>query len=231
MKDMLSLYAGIARKAAVDVTAAFAAHVDLEDMTQEAVVWLVEHPREVERRMDGKGGVYVAQLIADIQRHLNQIAREEYRAATGKDPLEGQPYNPATVRRLLPAAWTDEGPEKVSDGQPRARKDPREGNAWGTAVLDVRQALDEAVGTAAKRYLFRHYVQGETWPAVAAAEGVEEGTAKMAASRAVRAMVAWLNGDAREPRPGRTLSDGPGTRRVRTNHAAQSVTDAAYEGG
>jgi len=225
----------VATRAAATIVAdrRYAEFMDLDDMTQEALVWLVEHPTRVERATDERGQLYLGQILAEVGRHLSGIARQEYTRATGRDPLEGARYTPAKVRSLLPATWTGEGPEKPADGQPRGKASPARGGDHITGVWDVREALDKTVSRQDQGILFRLYVLGATSEEVAEKVDLTATAVRARAHRAVKAVCTWLNGEWRQEklRPGRTLSDGPGTRRAIPNETAQVVTGQSYYGG
>lgn len=214
------------------VAAMFPDSVEREDMIQEALLWLMEHPGRVGRQADGDGVLYAPTLVTELMsRHLIPMARRERRARYGwRADGEGR-YTPAQVRRLLPAVWTKERPQQeVSEIRPVT--DPAEGNTWVTMIMDVEWGMEEALGSARedRAILFRHYALGESWATLAASLGLSEDVLRKRASRSVLAICDVLNGVVNEdaPRPGTTLGDGPGTRRAVSNAHARAITDSSY---
>lgn len=221
--------ARIARIAGATVAREHDGFVDRDDLASEAMTWFLEHPDRVNRARDRDGNLYVHRLVAEARRKLVPYARWERTMRTGGDPADDARYTPESVRLLLPAVWTGEGPEKGDDLTGRGGgTDPAFAGVWPVMVAEVRTAMRACVGLKDQALLFRHYVTGDDWATVAHAVGVSPQLARVRASRAVAEICDELNGLHRQP-PG--LGDGLGSRRVVSNATARALSDGAYQDG
>jgi len=210
------------------VAAMFPDAVEREDMIQEALLWLLEHPQRVAEGASAEFPV-AGSLLGDLMRYLVPLARRERRTRYGWRAVGQSVYAPEQVRELLPSVWTGEGVvHEASEVRPAA--DPAEGNTWLTMVVDVRWAVEECLTDDEKALLFEHYVLGRDWPTIAQAMGVTESALWSRSARLVSRICDVLNGvvDEDAPRPGTTLGDGPGTRRAVSNAHAREITDGSY---
>ena len=218
-----------ARIAANSVAAEHNGYVDRDDLASEAMAWFLEHPDRVHRATDEDGNVYTRRLVVEARRKLVPYARWERTVRSGGDPADDVKYTPQSVRLLLPAVWTGEGPEKGDDlGGRGGGTDPAFAGVWAVMVAEVRAAMRTCVGLKDQGLLFRHYVTGDDWSTVAHHAGVSPQLARVRASRAVGEICDELNG-LHKPPPG--LGDGLGSRRVVSNATARALSDGVYQGG
>jgi hypothetical protein len=195
--------------------------VGCDDMTQEAMTWLVSHPEMVDKNVDPDGELYHHRLYLLTMRHIIPLARAA-RAALYGAPCDDQKYTARTIKAVLPSLWSDEHAARP-EAEVRSHADPAVGGNWPALVADVRAAF-ALVGTTDQRILLCRYGLALTWDASGTRAGVSEGAARVRADRAIVAMTDWLNGvyvDTFEP---------VGTRRTESNARAQFRTHQDYEG-
>lgn len=198
--EMLGVYFELAGRAA-------AAHVRSkglpghmrEDLTQEGILWLLEHPGEVEAARDRSGKPYTSRLVGRIRMHYVQTGMDK----AGEDPFIEQKYTPDMVALAFPAVYDPEYVpfrEKSEAGERFARKDPAEGNNWQAVVADVSSAVD-AYGRVSEgiRWVWMHEVLGESYDTLAARMGVSRSTAYRKVQDTLAWMADWLNGIYGEP--------------------------------
>ena len=155
----------VARAAGAGVAAQHAGFVTADDMTQEAVLWLLEHPRRVAHHRLPTGELHFNLLVAEVvSRHLSPLAQLERAEVTGGSLEDRYTYSVKVVELVLPAVFDPNfEPPLVPDGQPRAANDPSEGNNWRALVLDVTRAVSKVCSVEDKRVLFTRSVGGWTW--------------------------------------------------------------------
>jgi hypothetical protein len=194
--DMLGVYFELAGRAA-------AAHVRSkglpghmrEDLTQEGILWLLEHPGEIEAASDRDGKPYTSRLVGRIRMHYVRSGMD----ASGEDPFIDKRYTPEMVALAFPAVYDPEyAPfrERTEAGERFAKKDAAEGNNWLAIVADVSSAID-AYGRLEEgiRYVWMHEVLGEPYEAIAARKGHSRTTAFRIVSDTLSWLADWLNGD------------------------------------
>ena len=76
----------IAKAAARAVYGGNQDYVDVDDLTQEAMLWLLEHPKRVKHAHLPNGGIYWPRIVSEVCKVLN--------AYVGKERLEAQGYEP-----------------------------------------------------------------------------------------------------------------------------------------
>jgi hypothetical protein len=195
-QDVSVLYEVAGRAAAAHVKArGLPAHMR-DDLTQEGVLWLLEHPQRLSR-VEGEDVRNTSQVVAEIRRHFVTTGVDRPPGAV-EDPADGREYTPDMVALIFPAVYDpeytpfreqDEAAERFSE------RDPSEANTWLAMVADVSAALD-AYGRKSDnvRYVFRHEILGETFEDIGVAEGVSRETARRRHADVLAWMSDWLSG-------------------------------------
>lgn len=138
--------------------------VDAEDMTQEGMLWLLEHPRRVEHYRLPDGTLHVRQLASEvITRHLAGVAHRERAEVLGVADEDRYAYSIKMVEVVLPHIFESVVPKSVEYGQGRGSTDPAERGNFQALVMDVRAAFDAVCSAEDRRILFTRAVGGWTW--------------------------------------------------------------------
>lgn len=170
-EDRFSELYNIARQAARAVTSAHPQFVNLEDMTQSAVLWLLERPQRVEHNTMPDGRLARNRLVSEVTRHLIGLAKAERREALGFDPECEYTYSTKLVEVVLPGVFDPTYRPTVLDrveySKPSKRAhvphDPTSADNWTTFVMDVRRAVNAVCTDEDRRILFTRSVGGWTW--------------------------------------------------------------------
>ena len=199
--------------------------LDAEDATQEALLWLVANPKQVERCVGGDGTLYQDALYHYVMDHrIKRWVQSEVKHALRMDPREQAYYTREKVVAYLPSAWVDEGHAPVSETGIRVATDHATSGTLRAVAADLQRAIKAVVSARDVPVLFARYALGQTWAEVGAScSAGTERAARGRAERAVEDMVDFLNG--LRPVP----DDGPGTRRPISNAAARAITDRGGE--
>jgi hypothetical protein len=158
----------------------------VEDLTQEGMAWLLEHPQRVRNATGPTGRVNGKNLRAEIRRHI---------IATGADRAPGEtvgvtrtdpPYSPGKVGILLPGVYDP-------DYNPwEGRELP---DKWRSMVRKVDQAVTAYGRTSATiTWVYRHEALGDSYRAIAAEVGVDEKTVRNHVHEALEWLADWCNG-------------------------------------
>lgn len=148
---------GIVVASAVKRTLGFYPEADRNDLSQEAWLWLYDHPARVERDAD-KPKTASWRLTRDLGAHLGDICRREKAQALGYKPEDEYRYGKAMVALALPAAiaGTTEPPTFVRE-EIAKRTDPSEGGNWMALLADMGMAWEHADLTEQQRELLVDY--------------------------------------------------------------------------
>lgn len=198
--------------------------VGLEDLQQEAALWVLSHPGKVKEFLaDENEKRGEAMLYKSLRRELVRYAREEKAHQAGYRPQDEAFYTAAQLEdELLPALWDREawstGPIGQEGGGRSATLASERGN-WMASLVDAGEAfarLNEGDQLVIEQ-LFRY---GAKQRDVARYLGVTESTMSERIDKILRRMVEHLGG----ARP-----EGYPKRKAMSNAQAQAVTSKDYE--
>lgn len=155
----------IAQKAARLVAPNHVGFTTEEDLSQDGILWLLEHPERVERAALPDGTLFVNRLVGEVARHLTRIARKERERAGQLVNVDRFAYSAKMVEIVLPGVFDPNyrPPQEDAAGQPRAKTDPAALSNWQTLVADVRTAIEAVCDNVDKRILFARSVGGWPW--------------------------------------------------------------------
>lgn len=215
-----------ARKAARFTHQHYAPYVEYEDMLQEALVWVWQHPERVEHAQFEDGNLNQPQLVSEIMVYLTPRAKRAKAAALGVSTRYQSRYTFEAVEAVLPALWdttptaTPGTPETAGRGAP----DPAYGGGFAAAVMDVQRAYDRTVSKPGKKLLFVTYGMGVKGREAQYFSGTNRMEIEPRVRRIVQTMVDFLNDEPWQ------YHEGPGSRHVMTNAQANAITDSGYDG-
>lgn len=201
-KDQLGTYFDIAGRASW-------AHVQgkglpghmREDLTQEGLLWLLEHPDRVEHATYGVGKdrkIYGSHLVAEIRRHYISSGADRAPGKRDSEAGEGTQYTEAMVALALPAVYDPEYVpfrEQSEAAERFSERDPSESGTWFAIVADISRAID-AFGPLSPdiRIVFRHDVLNETFESIGASLGTSDYPIRKQYHETMQWLVDWLNG-------------------------------------
>lgn len=163
-EDHFTQMYAVAGSAARTVASTYNGFVTVEDLQQEGVLWLLEHPERVENHTLPDGTIHFTGLAFELISKLVRTARREKERA-GAVQVERYAYTVRMVELVLPGVFdpTYHPPQTIEGGMPRAATDPASLTNWQAMVADVRKAIDEVCSLLDKRILFTRSVGGWTW--------------------------------------------------------------------
>lgn len=203
-----------AKRAATSVARVNKGYLDDGDVLGAIYEWMMTHQHKVlEWREEDKPGV----LNTALYRAGLRFAHNERKRITGARDEDLYYYSPAVVEDILPLIWDYEDWYMSQDG-PRVRSagDPALGNTRLATIVDVATAV-WALPKDDIDFLAQHYVMGMTFDVLGQLWEMTEDGARKRHGRIVRRVVRHLGG---EP----PWFDGPGSRKVKSNAAAQVET-------
>lgn len=204
--------------------------VEPEDLTSEWLVWLAEKPSRSKRwhyeSDDGVAKFSWRSFKSDVARVMLGHGRKERLRALGYNPDDALEYGIEQIKDLLKFVWEDptaftrdaEG-EKIATSTPT---DPLKQPDKMIAAFDIRAAYHKVIhkGSTFDQTLAHIYRDGLDQDEVADLEGVSQQLVSKRHRGALEAIHREVNGIPD------VLSDGPGTRKVRSNRAAIATTHA-----
>lgn len=184
----------VARGAAKALTPIAHGVVPQDDLVQEGVLWLYQHPERVEHATLPTGDLYYSQLVAEAARFLAGVVRAERQQAGVFDPEDRYAYSVRMVEIVLPSVFDrNYEPPRPPDGMPRGHGDPAEGGNWQAMALDVKRAVLEVCSDEDRRVLFARSVGGWTWAQFASTFSHSGEFYRQRYMAALRAVCAFLN--------------------------------------
>jgi hypothetical protein len=200
--------------------------IERDDLWQELMLWWYSKQQVVAKALEPEGkkdkGRNIGRRLNDI---ANAYCRKEKASRSGYRPEDEAFYTPTMLRELLPFVfsydyWTDP-PQR--DGERRGTKLASEGNEYLAQLCDISFSF-EMLPADAQALLRAHFYEGYSLRELAGRYREPYTTVTSRIDRALRRMTDILGGV--RPRP----TEGPGTRHVMTNAAAQSQTTREAEG-
>lgn len=225
--------------------------VDTEDLTQEALLWAVQHPGQLDSHLEvaeGNAALGSWRILRSMKNACREYAVRQRALARGDESLIDDQWYSLDVlkgtgklagkRGLLHHvfdvnSWTN--PEKPEGAGVRSKRDPAHGNDWLATLADVSSALDKLRrrNPAAAELIEAHYHWGLTYEAIG--RGLEPPVSRETVSkridRAIRKIQEILGG----PRPRREPEEDGwenglvGTRRAISNAHARAITGTDYD--
>jgi DNA-directed RNA polymerase specialized sigma24 family protein len=200
--DTLAVYFDLAGRAAASHCRAkgLPAHMR-EDLTQAGILWLLEHPGELDAAKDPDGRPYTSRLVGRIRMYYVRAGLDSQE----HDAFVDKKYTPDLVALVFPALY-DPGymPFRDQDeaGERFSERDAAEANTWQAVIADVSSAVD-AYGRLEDgiRYVWLHEVLGESFDSIGERMGVSRSTAHRKVADTLSWLADWLNGDRYEPEP------------------------------
>lgn len=169
----------------------------LDDLVQEARLWMVSHPDKVETwRDEGRHGGN--KLRKACRQHCLTVVQRERRLQSGLRPGDSYFYSPAVIADLLPYIWdaTDWiGGSAVTLDDVRSLPRPSEGNNRLAIIADVRSAYQKLQDQDQVLLSLLHQHGGETYESVALMLDVHERTIRRREERIIDRMVELLGGE------------------------------------
>src|SRR5674476_851964 len=95
----------IAKAAARAVYGGNQDYVDVDDLTQEAMLWLLEHPKRVKHAHLPNGGIYWPRIVSEVCKVLDAYVGRERLEAQGYEPFKNYKYSEGLVELVLPAVF------------------------------------------------------------------------------------------------------------------------------
>jgi hypothetical protein len=223
VKDLVA----VARAAAREIGDTGIVGYSLEDIEQDAVLWLLEHPAVTANAQFDDGRYNVAQLVSRLKHELGHIL-ERQRQAAGPRPYVSL-YDRDVVEAALPVVWDPEHhPDREEDAgdTTRGMRDPQAHVRWIVVAADVQRAYARVVakGSALDSAMFRHYCWGDAWDTVADAVGIPRSTLQRRAGDVVTSILVELNGSSPQWEERRVM------RKAQSNASALAHTRADYGG-
>jgi len=194
----------IAKAAARAVYSGNQDYVDMDDLTQEAMLWLLEHPKRVEHAHLPDGGIYWPRITSEVCAVLNAYVGKERLEARGYEPFEHYKYNARLVELVLPGVFdpTYRPPGLDNSDRVTTNSDPAAGDNWATFVVDVRRAVKAVCSKQDRQVLFTRVVEGWTWAEFGERRPQSEISYRRRYHAAVDRICAFLSG-------GEVLEDSP----------------------
>ena len=194
----------IAKAAARAVYGGNQDYVDEADLSQEAMVWLLEHPKRVEHAHLPDGGIYWPRIVSEVCKALNAYVERERRATRGYDPIEHYKYSARLVELVLPGAFDPEYRPPGLDTSDRVTttSDPAAGDNWTAFVADVKRGVEAVCSKRDRQVLFTRAVGGWTWTEFGQRLALSDESYRLRYHAAVDRICVFLNA-------GTTLPDSP----------------------
>lgn len=192
-EDRFSELYRVAQFAARKVRSDFA---DVDDLTQEAMLWLLEHPKRVDHALLPDGTLFTQRLASEvIEKSLIPYAQAQERQSSGVEPEVQYLYSARVVEIVLPAVFDRDyrPPFLEQSDRVTTTADPTTADNWTAMVVDVARAVAAVCSTADRQVLFSRSVGGWTWDRFAAVYTMSSETYRLRYHDALRRIVLFLN--------------------------------------
>lgn len=175
--------------------------MDIEDLYQEASLWVAEHPEQVEYRMNMRHPATAAMFLQrDIARRLHNFSRRERAYMAGYEPADEYTYSAQGIQlrgliaECLRALVTGtREPAKVDSVGP-SNTDPAEAsNNFLVSMLDIEKGWDQ-LGEEDRKLLASFFVYEVAAAQLAAEHGISDRQVYNMLKGALKRLVGPLNG-------------------------------------
>ena len=187
MSDQTEELTKIAGIAASKVYQRYRDYVTREDLVQEALLWLLEHPHRVERAVLADGSRAISQVVKELTAPLVRYAKAEQDAAIGPVEEAQEFYTSEWIEYVLPGVfdrWFR--PHAVESG------DLSE-DLWSAMVADLEKAVNAVSTNEDRRVLFARSVGGWSWQRFSDEYGQSRTTWQRRYRAAMARLAEWLN--------------------------------------
>ena len=178
----------LARKVAYRVGSKWSL-VEIDDLTSELTLWMVEHADTVARYRDEEHGE--AKLFVALRRLATKYSVREQTVRSGGPLMDDDPYTVEQVERALPYLF-EETPQTTVHEHPGARWDGSHGLAL-TIMTDMRGAFADLPPQVQETLTLR-FRDGLSFADMATLTGITKRAAKHRVDRAVRRLRDHLSG-------------------------------------
>jgi hypothetical protein len=182
----------------------------VEDLRQEGVTWLLEHPNRVEHAFRNQNHGSASTLVAEMRKHFHESGADRPPGEVVRRQHIEPKYTPGLVAAVLPGAFDPDYIPLDSPDQGDWMGDRSESvERWRALVADVNKALT-AYGRYSKNVimLFRHEALGDTYKEI----GRDEGYSHVTVSARCAEVLQWLSDYLNKLDPDRDKSDEMPTR-------------------
>jgi hypothetical protein len=167
----------------------------VEDLRQEGVTWLLEHPNRVEHSIRRDGNVSFGQLVSEMRKHFHESGVDRPPGEVVRRQHVEPKYTPGLVAAVLPGAFDPDYIPLDSPDQGDWMGDrPESVERWRALVADVNKALS-AYGRYSKNVimLFRHEALGDTYKEIGQDEGYSDHTVSARCAEVLQWLSDYLN--------------------------------------
>jgi hypothetical protein len=169
----------------------------VEDLRQEGVTWLLEHPNRVEHAFRNQNHGSASTLVAEMRKHFHESGVDRPPGEVVRRQHVEPKYTPGLVAKAFPAVFDpDYVPVDAPDEGGWMAGDQSEAvERWRALVADVNRSVS-AYGrySANIRMLFRYTALGDSYRAIGKDEGVHHSTVATRISEVLEWLCDWLNG-------------------------------------
>lgn len=194
-EDTFSRLYSVARAAARSAITGNHEYVSEEDLSQEGMLWLLEHPRRVDNHTLPSGELHFPGLQAELVGVLHNVVNAERRQVMGFDPQDEYKYSLKLIEVVLPAVFDSSyRPPVVDEVRVTTSNDPATADNWSSFVMDVRRAVNAVASLEDRRVLLTRSVGGWTWAQFGEVYTQSGETFRLRYWDALRRICAFLNG-------------------------------------
>jgi hypothetical protein len=146
----------------------------VEDLRQEGVTWLLEHPNRVEHAFRNQNHGSASTLVAEMRKHFHESGVDRPPGEVVRRQHVEPKYTPGLVAKAFPAVFDpDYVPVDAPDEGDWMTERTEAVERWRALVADVSRAVN-AYGrySANIRFVFRHEALGDGYREIAEDEGI-----------------------------------------------------------
>jgi RNA polymerase sigma factor (sigma-70 family) len=172
-------------------------YTELDDLKQEGMIWVLEHPKEVGQYLEHeKPRLAYWWLSRDIWKVMDRYARNERAQRIGYEPDDEAFYGKAVLDALLGAVLTGNPIQPQGEQQEgKSNRDPAEGGTFLAMYLDVERAWKTANLSPREREIVEMvYADGYTQHEAAKEIGIAQPNISKTIKRAFDKMIDKIGG-------------------------------------